>query len=112
VKRHERDMVAVVASQRTEEGGEVRPKRPTGGKATSGRASAGRRRGRDVDLTNPDHGMPGDGARAAAALPEEPYALVAHVRVGVGAGWETTGSTRQATANSLRSCVAPAIGGA
>ena len=34
---------AVVAAHSTGEGGEVRPKRPTGGKAPSGRASAPRR---------------------------------------------------------------------
>jgi len=49
---------------------------------------------------------------AEALVTEEPYALIAHVRVCGGAGWVTTGSTRQATADSLRSCVAPAIGGA
>ena len=55
---------AVVATHRIAEGGEVRPKRPTGGKAPSGRACAGRRRGRDRDLTTPDHSMPVDcGAR-------------------------------------------------
>src|SRR5712691_1544391 len=55
---------AVVAAHSTDEGGEVRPKRPTGGKAPSGRASAGGRQGRDIELTNPDHGRPVDcGAR-------------------------------------------------
>src|SRR6266852_5296289 len=62
--------VAVVAAHSTGESGEVRPKRPTGGKAPSGRASAGRRQGRDLELTNPDHGKPGDCTRAAAALLE------------------------------------------
>src|SRR5439155_13860235 len=32
---------------------------------------------------------------AAEALLEEPYALIAHVRVCGGAGWATIGSTRQ-----------------
>jgi len=86
--------VAVGAAQSTDESGEVRPKRPTGGKAPSGRASAGRRQGRDCERTNPDHGTPGDCIRAAAALPEEPYACIAPVRVCGGAGWVTTGSTR------------------
>src|SRR6266487_3600427 len=45
---------------------------------------------------------------AAEALLEEPYALIAHVRVCGGAGWATIGSTRQATGNSLRSCLAAA----
>jgi len=71
-KRPERDMVAVVAAHSTGEGGEVWPKRPTGGKAPSGRASAGGRQGRDLELTNPDHGRPADCMRAAAALSEEP----------------------------------------
>src|SRR5438132_12933473 len=63
-KRPERDTVAVVAAHSTGEGGEVWPKRPTGGKAPSGRASAGGRQGRDLELTNPDHGRPVDcGAR-------------------------------------------------
>ena len=72
--------VAVVAAQSTGEGGEVRPKGPTGGKAPSGRASAGRRQGRDLELTNPEHRQPVDCrasrklARAAAALLEEPDA--------------------------------------
>jgi len=48
--------------------------------------------------------------RANRLVTEEPYALIAHVRVCGGAGWVTTGSTRKATANSLRS--ASAIGGA
>src|SRR5438128_7000034 len=92
----------VVAAHSTGEGGEVRPKRPTGGKAPSGRASAGRRQGRDFELTNPNHRQPVDCrarnlARAAAALLEEPDACIAHVRVCGGAGWVTTGSTRQPT---------------
>src|SRR5205085_3720423 len=73
-KRPERGTVAVVAAHSTGERGEGRPKRPTGGKAPSGRASAGGRQGRDIELTNPDNSTPGDGTRAAAALPEEPYA--------------------------------------
>jgi hypothetical protein len=100
---------AVVAAQSTGEGGEVWPKRPTGGKAPSGRASAGGgRQGRDIELTNPDNSTPVDCMRAAAALLEEPYACIAHVRVCGGAGWVTTGSTRQLTPYSLRS--APAFG--
>jgi hypothetical protein len=107
-KDSETGRVAVVAAHSTAEGGEVRPKRPTGGKAPSGRASAGRRQGRDLEVTNPAHGKPGDcGARwvlawAADALPEEPYALIAHVRVCGGAGWVTTGSTRQPTRKKPR----------
>ena len=61
VKDPETGRGAVVAAQSTGEGGEVRPKRPTGGKAPSGRASAGGRQGRDIELTNPDHGRPVDG---------------------------------------------------
>ena len=60
-KHPETGRAAVVAAHSTEEGGEVRPKRPTGGKAPSSRASAGRRQGRDFELTNPDHGRPVDG---------------------------------------------------
>jgi hypothetical protein len=72
-KRSPRDgEVAVVAAHSTGEGGEVRPKRPTGGKAPSGRASAGGRQGRDIELTNPEHGTPGDCGGVAAALSEEP----------------------------------------
>jgi len=64
VKDPETGRGAVVAAQSTGEGGEVRPKRPTGGKAPSGSASAGERQGRDIALTNPDHGRPVDcGAR-------------------------------------------------
>src|SRR5438132_5058008 len=85
-KRPERDTVAVVAAHSTGEGGEARPKRPTGGKAPSGRASAGGRQGRDLELTNPDHGRPVDCTRAAAALLEEPDACIAHVRVCGGPG--------------------------
>ena len=102
--------MAVVAAHSTGEGGALRPKGPTGGKAPSTRASTGGTQGRDRALTNPDHGKPGDGTRAAAALPEEPDACMAHVRVCGGAGWVTTGSTRQATANSVCLCLAPACG--
>ena len=54
------------------------------------------------ERTTPDHGRPVDGARAAAARPDEPEACMAHVRVCGGAGWVTTGSTRQLTASSVR----------
>ena len=65
-KRPETGRVAVGAAQSTVEGGAVRPKRPTGGKAPSSSASAGRRQGRDFELTNPDHGRPVDcGARVS-----------------------------------------------
>jgi hypothetical protein len=74
VKDPEMGRVAVVAAHSTEEGGEVRPKRPTGGKAPSGRASAGGKQGRDIELINSDHGTPGDCGGVAAALSEEPYA--------------------------------------
>src|SRR5687768_5716086 len=49
-------------------------------------------------------------SRAGTLAPEEPDELIAHVRVCGGAGWVTTGSTRKPTPNSVRSCVAPAIG--
>jgi len=49
---------------------------------------------------------------AATLAPEAPDAFMAHVRVCGGAGWVTTGSTRKATAASVRSCLAAAIGGA
>jgi hypothetical protein len=65
-KHPETGRVAVVAAHSTAEGGEVRPKRPTGGKAPSGRASAGRRQGRDIELTNPDHGRPVDCTRGSS----------------------------------------------
>ena len=61
VKDPEMGRAAVVAAHSTEEGGEVRPKRPTGGKAPSSRASAGGRQGRDIEITNLDHGRPVDG---------------------------------------------------
>ena len=43
---------AVLAEHSTEEGGEVRPKRPAGGKAKPGMASARAEHGRDLELTN------------------------------------------------------------
>src|SRR2546427_645476 len=49
---------------------------------------------------------------AAGALHEEPDACIAPFRVCGGAGWVTTGSTRQPTPNSLRSCLAAAAGAA
>ena len=48
---------------------------------------------------------------AETLVTEEPYAFIAHVRVCGGAGWVTTGSTRKPTTNSVRSCLAPAVGG-
>jgi len=50
--------------------------------------------------------------RAKTLATEEPDAFIAHIRVCGGAGWVTTGSTRKATAYSLRSYVASAFGGA
>jgi hypothetical protein len=44
-------------------------------------------------------------SRAGTLAPEEPDALIAHVRVCGGAGWVTTGSTRKRTGHSGR-CVA------
>ena len=38
---------------------------------------------------------------AETLVTEEPYALIAHVRVCGGAGWVTTGSTRKRTAKTL-----------
>jgi hypothetical protein len=51
-KRPKTGSVAVVAAQSTGEGGEVRPQRPTGGKAPSGRAFNGPTHERDFALTN------------------------------------------------------------
>jgi len=42
---------------------------------------------------------------AETLVTEEPYALIAHVRVCGGAGWVTIGSTRKPTASSVRSCL-------
>jgi hypothetical protein len=47
---------------------------------------------------------------ATTLVTEEPYALIAHVRVCGGAGWATAGSTRKPTPYSVRSSVAPASG--
>ena len=52
VKDPEMGRVAVVAAQSTGEGGEVRPTRPTGGKAPSGSAFNGQTHERDSALTN------------------------------------------------------------
>ena len=38
---------------------------------------------------------------AETLVTEEPYALIAHVRVCGGAGWATAGSTRKLTASSV-----------
>jgi len=48
--------------------------------------------------------------RAETLATEEPYALIAHVRVCGGAGWVTTGSTRKRTAYSLRYAAASGSG--
>ena len=48
---------AVVAEHSTEERGEVRPKRPTGGKATPGRAWSRRKDGKDFEPTNRPNGI-------------------------------------------------------
>lgn len=105
--------VAGVASQRPAARGAVRPKRATGGQATSGGAFWWGRYTRET-LRSPSvsPAPPGQHVWVAAALPEEPHACLAHVRVCGGAGWVTIGSTRQPTASSVRSYVAPASDGA
>src|SRR6516162_10041286 len=50
---------------------------------------------RDSELANRVTPPTGQYPRVADALPEEPDALIAHVRVCGRAGWVTTGSTRQ-----------------
>ncbi len=87
MKDPEKGLVAVVAAQSTGEGGEVRPKRPTGGKAPSSRASAGGRQGRDFELTNPDHGRPGDGGARASLHGQPQLCLRNRMRA-----WRTSGS--------------------
>jgi hypothetical protein len=52
---------AVVAERTTREGGEGRPKRPSGGKARPGRAGAGRTDGKDVEPTNRRNVFPATG---------------------------------------------------
>jgi hypothetical protein len=102
------------ASYRRREGREAQ--------ATSGREGAvaqrirwpatGERRCAHQPCPRPASGRESKGslAWAAAALREEPDACMAHVRVCGGAGWVTTGSTRQPTPYSVRSCLASAIG--
>ena len=48
---------------------------------------------------------------AETLVPEEPYALIAHVRICGGDGWVTAGPTRKPTANSVRSSLAPVVSG-
>jgi hypothetical protein len=102
--------VAVVASPIPGARGEGRPKRPPGGKATSGRAGQRVRYTRET-LRAPIGSPPPTGPclGVADALPEEPPACIAHVRVCGGAGWVTIGSTRQPTPSSLRSFLASAF---
>ena len=47
-------------------------------------------------------------SRAETLVTEEPYELIAHVRICGGAGRVTAGPTRKLTAGSVRSCLAPA----
>jgi hypothetical protein len=94
-KQPARDTVAVVASPSTGEGGEPRPKGPTGGQATSSRVSHGREPGARRGAHHPGHQHARGLRGVAEALLEEPSACMAPVRVCGGAGWVTIGSTRQ-----------------
>ena len=86
-KAPERDRVAVVAAQSTGEGGDVRPTRPTGGKAPSGSASAGGRPGRACERIHPDHGRPGECGARETLHGQQPLCLRNRMRE-----WRTYGS--------------------
>ena len=72
--------MAVVGKHSTGEGGELRPKGPTGGKASPGRASEGRDPRRDIELTNSVTGMFSDCRWVAAALRQSPHEALAVLR--------------------------------
>jgi hypothetical protein len=111
---------AVVAEHSTGEGGEVRPKRPTRGKARPGRARDWEERREGLRACQPSEQDPGhrrgvaqlcaSGRDGRAGYPdryhgrdtEEPDAGMPHVRVCGGAGWVTAGSTRHRIAARLR----------
>ena len=113
---------AVGAKHSTGERGEVRPKRPTGGKARPGRAWdwEERREGHRAyqpSERNPSHRrgaaqlcasgrdeLAGYPDRSSGLDTEEPDALIGHVRVCGGAGWVTAGSTRHRIAATLGFC--------
>jgi hypothetical protein len=115
-KRPQKDTGAVVAEHSTRERGEVRPKRPTGGKATPGRARDREERREGLRAYQPSEQHPGHRRRVAqlcasgrdepAGYPDrvsgvdtdEPDELIAHVRVCGEDGWVTAGSTRHPTA--------------
>src|SRR5712691_8550254 len=83
-------MVAVVAAPRTGEGGERRPKGPTGGKAPSSRAFRWVDTRERLCAHQSCHQTPiGRQQGAAAALLEEPDACMAHVRVCGGCAKQT-----------------------
>jgi hypothetical protein len=114
---------AVVAEHSTAEGGEVRPKRPTGGKARPGRACAWEDRREGLRAYQPSQQIPGHRRRVAQLCArgpgqptgypdrssgpdtDEPDELIAHVRDCGGAGRVTAGSTRHLTAALLRFCL-------
>jgi hypothetical protein len=111
---------AVVAEHSTGEGGEVRPKRPTGGKAKPGRARDGEERREGLRAYQPSEQNPGHRRRVAqlcARRPgqltgypsrrsgvdtDEPDELIAHVRDCGEDGWVTAVLTRHLTAARLR----------
>jgi hypothetical protein len=112
---------AVVAEHSTGEGGEVRPKRPTRGKARPGRARAwaDRREGQRAyqpsqqmsrhrrgvaQLCASGRELAGYPDRSSGPDTDEPDELIAHVRVCGGAGWATAGSTRHRIAATLGLC--------
>jgi hypothetical protein len=111
---------AVVAEHSTDEGGEVRPKRPTRGKARPGRARAWADRREGHRAYQPSQQMSShrrgvaqlcaSGRDELAGYPDrhhgrdtdEPDELIAHVRDCGGAGRVTAGSTRHRIAARWR----------
>jgi hypothetical protein len=59
---------AVLAERSTDEGGEVRPKRPAGGKAKPGMTCATAKHGRDIEPTNCVNDPVADCTRAATVM--------------------------------------------
>jgi hypothetical protein len=85
--------MAVVADHRTDEGGEPRPKAPTGGKERPDMTARRGHQGRHFEATNPVTtdttdsgpgryaGMRGAAAGQQSVMSDEPDAFIGHVRV-------------------------------